>query len=348
MAGSESSPESTTPVDGSVQAEAVTSTPTPDVTSPAESSTPEADPGAPKSMVEAVHSALQPKDADEDSPPSKPDRDQTKTDPASEKTGETIAPDELTEVERSQLKGKTKKSFERLTTRVGELNAQNEQLQARVTEYDRVVDYIRSTKLKAEEIDTVFDIATTMKSGNPHEALRKLVPIVQQLQRQAGVVLPDDLTEQVRQGYLTEQHARELAMTRSEAAHARAREQYSLQERQEAEKAASYQAHMQSLKTTADDWERQKSGSDLEWSKKAARVHELAKLEIFQNGPPPSPQHAVKMFNDIYDRVTKDLKALMPKPSAVKPMNGGGPSTRSVAEPKTMLEAIQMSTRGST
>jgi hypothetical protein len=187
-----------------------------------------------------------------------------------------------------------------------------------------------------------------MKSGNPHEALRKLVPIVQQLQRQAGVVLPDDLTEQVRQGYLTEQHARELAMARSEAQHAVAREQYAAQERQEAEKRAQYQSHMASLVTTADDWERQKAGKDLDWSKKSARVHELAKLEVLQRGPPPSPTAAVEMFNRIYDRVTADLRALMPKPTAVRSLNGSGSSTRNVAEPKSMLEAIRMSTRSST
>jgi len=299
-------------------------------------------------MTEAVHAALQPKDADEAPPASEPDQDPTKAVPASEKTAEQTASDELTEAERSQLKGRTKKSFERLTSRNGELREQNETLQKRVAEYDRVVDYIRGTKLKAEEIDTVFDIATTMKSGNPHEALRKLVPIVQQLQKQAGVVLPEDLTQQVQQGYLTEQHARELAMARSEAQHARAREEYAAQERQQAEQRTLYQTHMQSLVTTADDWERTKAGQDLDWSKKSARVHELAQLEVLQKGPPASPQLAVEMFNRIYDRVTADLRALLPKPTAVRSLNGGGSSTRNVAEPKSMLDAIRMSTRGST
>jgi tellurite resistance protein len=344
MADSDSSPESTPPVDGSVQTEA------PAITAPeaasVDSAATEKD-GEPKSMVEAVKSALKPADTDEAPPPSSPDQDPTKADPASEKTAEQAAPDELTEVERSQLKGRTKRSFERLTSRVSELGTQNEALQSRVAEYDRVVDYIRSTKLKADEIDTVFDIATTMKSGNPHEALRKLVPIVQQLQRQAGVVLPDDLTQQVSQGYLTEQHARELAMARSEAAHARAREEFSAQERQQVEQQAQHKAHLVSLQTAADEWERQKAGKDLDWSRKSARVHELAKLEVLQHGPPKSAQLAVEMFNNIYDRVTADLKALMPKPSAVRPLNGGASSTRSVAEPKSMLDAIRMSTRGS-
>jgi hypothetical protein len=265
------------------------------------------------------------------------------------KTGDpSVASDELNDLEKSQLKGRTKKSFERLTSRVGELGTQNQQLQARVAEYDRVVDYIRSTKLKPDEIDTVFDIATTMKSGNPAEALRKLTPIVQQLQRQAGVVLPQDLTEQVTQGYLTEQHARELAMARSDAAHARAREQFAAEERTQAEQRVNYQNHMSTLKSTADEWERQKAGSDLDWSKKAERIHDLAKLEVLQKGPPPSAQHAVEMFNGIYERVTKELRSLMPKPTAVRALNGGASSTRSVAEPKTMLEAIRTATRGHT
>jgi len=343
MADSDSSPESTntTPVDGTAQ------TGGSDV-APVESSSTEKDSGEPKSMVEAVHSALQPEDADETPPVSKPDQDPTKADPASEKTGEqAAAPDELSETERSQLKGRTKRSFDRLTSRVSELGTQNETLQARVAEYDRVVDYIKSTKLRPDEIDTIFDIGTTMKSGNPHEALRKLVPIVQQLQRQAGVELPDDLKDQVGQGYLTEQHARELAMARSEAQHARAREEYSAHERQQADQRSRHEAHLTSLKDTADAWEQQKSAKDLDWSKKSARVHELAKLEVLQNGPPPSAQHAVEMFNRIYDRVSTDLRALMPKPTAVRSLNGGGSSTRSVSEPKTMVEAIRMATRGS-
>jgi len=297
-------------------------------------------------MVEAVHSALQPKDADEESPASPQDPDPSKVDPL--KTKEQTASDELSEAERSQLKGRTKKSFERLTSRVGELSQQNESLQTQVNEYHKVVDYIRATKLKPEEIDTVFDIATTMKSGNPHEALRKLVPIVQELQKQAGVELPDDLTDQVRNGYLTEQHARELAMARSEAAHARAREQHSAQERAQADTQARFRSHMTSLVNTADEWERQKAGSDLDWSRKSARVHELAKLEVLQNGPPASQQQAVEMFNRIYDRVTTDLKALMPRPAPVRGLNGSASSPRSVAEPKSMLEAIRMGIRSST
>jgi hypothetical protein len=343
MADSDSSPETTTPVDGASPAESTTT----DVTVPVESSTTEKDSGEPKSMVEAVSAALKPKDEDEAPPASAQDQDPTKAVPSSEKVGE-LAPDELTDADRAQLKGKTKKSFERLTTRNSELSQQNEQLQARVAEYDRVVDFIRGTKLRPEEIDTVFDIASTMKSGNPHEALRKLVPIVQQLQRQAGVELPDDLTQQVQQGYLTEQHARELAMARSEASHARAREQYAAEERAKAEQIAGYRSHLSALQSTADEWERQKAANDLDWSRKSARVHELAKLEVLQNGPPRSTQQAVEMFNNIYTRVTADLKALMPRPTAVRGMNGGASSTRSVAEPKSMLEAIRLSTRGST
>lgn len=137
-------------------------------------------------------------------------------------------------------------------------------------------------------------------------------------------------------------------MARSEAAHARAREQYSAQERVEADRLAQHKAHLASLQNTADEWERQKSGKDLEWSKKSVRVHELAKLEVMQNGPPTTPQNAVEMFNRIYDRVTADLRALMPKPSPVRALNGGASSARSTAEPKSMLEAIRMSTRGST
>jgi hypothetical protein len=162
----------------------------------------------------------------------------------------------------------------------------------------------------------------------------------------AGVELPPELAEQVRQGYLTEQHARNLATAQSEAQFARARETQAAKEREENDQKARYSTHMSSLVNAADEWERQKTGSDPDWSRKAARVHELAKLEVLEKGPPPSAQHAVEMFNRIYERVTTDLRALMPKPAAVKSLNGGGSSTRSVAEPKSMLEAIRMSTRG--
>lgn len=341
MADSDSSPEST-------PAETTVST-APDV-APAESSPAETpDTGAPKSMTEAVHAALQPKDADEAPPASSQDQDPTKAAPTPEKVGEqAVASDELSETEKAALKGKTKKSFDRLVRNIAEQGQQIETLNTRVAEYDRVVDYLKSTKLRPDEIDSVFDIATTMKSGNPHEALRKLAPIVNQLQRMAGVELPSDLAEQVRQGYLTEQHARNLATAQSEAQFARAREQQAAQDRAKADETARYTTHMSSLVNTADEWERAKTGTDPDWSRKAARVHELAKLEVLEKGPPPSAQHAVEMFNRIYDRVTTDLRALMPKPNPVRGLNGGGSSTRSVAEPKSMLEAIRMSTRSQT
>lgn len=335
-------PESST---GSEVVSDATIASTPDVAA-VESSPAEQSSGEPTSTLEAVKAALHPAEDPDDASPASKTPGPTDTAASPDQPGEQPPADELSEAERAQLKGRTRKSFERLTSRVGDLTKEVETLRGRTAEYDRMLDYIKSTKLSPQDLDVGFEIMSLMKQGNPHEAWNRLAPVVQQLQRMIGLELPADLQEQVRQGYLTEGHARELAVTRSAATHATAREQARQRESEEAARQRAIQDLVTSAAQAAETWEQQKQTADPDWNRKSARVLELAELEVYKKGYPQSAAAVVQMLNGIYDKVTSEIRSFQPRAGAVRPPAAGQSSSRTVAEPKSMLEAVRLGVRG--
>lgn len=311
---------------------------------PAESSTAEGE--QPASTLEAVRAALHPEKPDEASPPS-----QTQGLPSDKPEPQQVAEqstDGLTPEEKAQLKGKTRHAFERLVRNNAEhvkaieaRDAEIASLKTRTAEYDKVLDYIKQTKLTPEDLDNGIGIMSLIKQGRPHEAYERLVPIVSQLQRIIGLDLPADLQEQVRAGYLTEQHARELASSRSRAHFSDLREKESREAQTVEAQQATRHRMVQDAATAAENWERQKQAKDPDWSKKSGRVQDLVKLEVFEKGYPTSGAAVVEMLERVHKRVTDEIRSFQPKPNGVRPPPNGQASARSVAEPKTMLEAIR-------
>jgi hypothetical protein len=193
-------------------------------------------------------------------------------------------------------------------------------------------------------VDKGFEVMAAMKN-DPAKAWSLIQPIITQLKGLVGEGdLPADLAEKVRLGYVDEATARELARQRATNTQNERRFTEDQQRREEDERRQQIDTMVTTARDTANEWEDAKRKADPDWHLKQERVHEKIKLALLENGGqnyPKTKADVVKMLDSIHDSVTKELKKFLPKPSKVDPPARGSASSKSVSEPKTMLEAVQ-------
>lgn len=298
----------------------------------------------PTSMVEAVKAALAPKTGSEGSPPSQTP-EKTNAGPDAAKKDADELPEEVTEEELKDQKPKTRKRIEQLLGKVRTLGSQVGDLSGKAQQYDQIDGYIKRNGLSRDDVNVGFEVMGMMKS-DPVKALERLTPIVQQLQQLVGDVLPAELQERVRLGYISEADARSL--NRSQRGEVLAREQTQRVQQQTTEQRETerVQGLVRDVSSTVSEWEKGKSSSDPDWHLKQGRVDQLVRLEVYEKGYPKTAKEAVAMVNGIYDTVTKEIRKLGPRPQALTPVSGTT-STQTAAAPKNMLEAIQAGLRKS-
>lgn len=335
-----SSPEDTSEVETEVE----TKPDTADVkVDPAESSSAEPK-GEKPDLLSAVKAALKPADA---SPAAKtegsePAKDAAALDKDADKATEA---DDLTEEELARLKPKTQKRIENLTAARRERDGKIAELEPKAQQFEKMQRFISDARLSIPEVNDGFEVMRLLKN-DPLKAWERLEPIFNQLQLMVGKVLPEDLQTAVNEGRLTEDHARELATTRSRAAVSTAQVQQRDRDDQDKQRQQSFKEHQTRVGTAVSEWEKSKAGSDPEWKLKQSRVMEIVRLETLERERADenfvwTPEDAVKFANTALDRVTKELKQFNPKPKAVTPITDVA-STRSVAKPKNAFEAAKL------
>lgn len=300
-------------------------------------------------MLDAVTSALE---AQEESPASdKPDPEKAEADEESAaqkfEEGEAEAEpeaedDEFTEEERAQLSEKTQRRMKKLVGDVKTLQAENETFKPKAESFDRIVQFAQANQLNKADVDNTFQIAALVKN-DPVKALEALTPIVDELRRITGNVVPDDLQKQIREGYITREHAAELARSR-------AQQQLQATQAEEARKREAEQKQRDEAQTglnaaiqAADDWYAKQQSKDPDFELKRGRLAEKAELEAMrsmQKGKLLTAQETVEVLDRIKREVDTEYRKLTPSRPAVTPVDGNA-SAGSKPAPKTMLEAIE-------
>jgi hypothetical protein len=332
----ESSPAESTPTAGDDAAAPVS-----DVNETAPAASSESTDGKTEgSVVDAVVSALRPKTDGEGSPASQTP-DSTKAEDPAKAQAEELS-DDVTAEELADQKPKTRKRIEQLLGKVKTLSTERDAMSSKVAEFDKFVGFIAKNNLTQEDVNSIFEIGALVRSNDPAAALEKLTPVYQQLQKLAGVVLPPDLDERVRLGYIAEPDARELHRSRTEAKLAQQRQSETERKATEDREQERRSGIVRDVSSAISSWETAKKTSDPDWHLKAQRIDQRVRLEVYEKGYPETKDAAVKMINSIYDEVTKEIRGLVPKAPAKSPAVAGGSSTSTVAEPKSLLDAIRI------
>lgn len=302
-----------------------------DVSTTADSSP--ADGGA--NLLDSVTDAL--KDAKQEPSPSS---GQGQTDPAAApKAGTAEEPlGELTEQELHRFGPKTQRRIKSLLGDRAERDRRIEQLSPKAEQYERFEAYTRDNRLSPDDVATVFELASLIRN-DPFKAWERVQAIQNGLAQVVGQVLPPDIQERVKLGYLSEQDGRELAAARSKAALTEAQSKEQAAQAREERERQTVHAHVESCRDTANSWETAKKVNDPDWNEKQARIGELIELEVHRNGYPKTKQAVVTMLDGFLDRVNKDFARFKPKPREVRPAVGSA-SSRATAQPKTLMEAV--------
>lgn len=280
----------------------------------------EAEKGAEPTLLDAVQAALQPK---EPSPSSDADSEETEAAPAAAPKGEAeqLAED-VSEDELKSYAPKTQKRIRQLLDERSTLRTAQQQLSERLKAYEPIEQVIGAGRLDQQEVQNTLQIATLIKT-DPWRALEVLKPITDKLSEITGAVLPKDLREQVRLGYITEKHAQELVSHRNRSGHLEARQREDAERQAQERQRQDAETFVTGLATAANAWEQRKSTSDPDYKLKQPRIMERLKIAVYEGGMPKTQAEASALLDKLHADVTKEISVYAPRPKQVSPVTGG-------------------------
>lgn len=300
--------------------------------SPAPDALPVSSPGDtdPKAgLLAAVKKAIEPKKtetaADTGSGQAKPGEDPLKD----------IPPDApLPELTPEEVKSYTPSSQRRIQTLVSERNLARKQLE----EVEPFRAYMKDNDLSNDDLAFSLQALSSLKKGDHEGFLKTVFPYVQLAMEYTGRALPPDLQEQVKQGRMVPEVATSMARQRYELGDARQR-----LERQQEEQAQMHEENArQANRSAVASWEQATRQSDPDYARKLDVAKAYVASIRAEFGDPQTPEDAVAIAKEAYNRASNALKAALPQraatqmsPSGVqRPSNSGA-----VAAPKSLMEA---------
>ena len=229
-----------------------------------------------------------------------------------------------------------RKELATLRTQVTEI----EPLRTKAAQFDELSTWVRSSGMAPEDVSQSLQISALMKS-DPIKAVEMVRPIWEELQRRAGVTLPDDLASQVQTGEISETAAAELSRLRREKEHFAGRFEQSQQvnqERQQADQIANLQRSVVSAVGAA---EAELSAKDVDFSRKQPMIQQAVQALMMQEGVPQSAEAAVVQYRKAVKSVNDNLSTILPKRPGVTQIqnSSGGPQ---VPAPASAAEALRL------
>jgi hypothetical protein len=307
-----------------------------------------AEPSEPQSMLEAVEAAVSPegdpsdpdsKDAEKATDPKDPDLAATTDEDGKPKDGpdastseeDTAIPDgDPTDEEMANYSKKA-------NSRIRDLVEQRNQARAGSDRVEPIMSFLEQNNIPQQDLDVILDLTARITNGDFAGFLQGVEPYVNLAMQYTGQALPADLQQQVQQGYVSPEIAKELASRRAMETVTSARSQT----KQNADAQQLQGMKADNIRTAVVDWEKKIAISDPDYALKADSVRRTAQALMHEKGAPQNPQEALQTVKAAYDEVNVQMKRMRPAPKATSrsPNATGNGSKPPVAEPKSMMEA---------
>jgi len=244
-----------------------------------------------------------------------------------------------TEEELSQYTPNSQRRIRQLVDEKNAAKADIERYKPQADRLEQITSFMDASGLEATEVRQGFEIMAMMKS-DPRKALEAFTPIVQELAKAAGYIVPEDMQERVRQGHLSEADARRISQAEADAERTRQRSEQDRQRAAQAQQAQATQAKINDVVKSVDDWNAQQATNDPDWKLKEARVNQLVELRIRQSGQyPDNGKAAVALAAEALKEINAEFKRFQPKREEKRPVLGAA-STRSTPAPENTRDLI--------
>ena len=318
--------------------EPVVETTTQDV-NPAESSA--ADQGV-KSTLDAVNSALGEHEASPGPDEQAPKEPDPKTPPAEK-------PD-LSEEDLKLSKGAQRRIRDLVEERktveaqVAPLRQELDAIKPKAEQFEQISGFMREHNISQDHLSNALGLTAMLNKGEFERALPILETLYNQVREQAGEVLPADLQQRVALGYITEADAKKLHKAEKTATSVQQKAERERQTVEERDRQTAHDTMVTGATTAADKWSKEQATSDPDWNQKHKLVTEKMELILHRNGPkgfPRTEQDVRKLLDQAKKDVEAEVGVFRPKPKPIDFVAGGSVSPRSVAKPKSVLEALE-------
>ena len=232
--------------------------------------------------------------------------------------------------------------FRKLVSEKNEQRKLAEQFREDSAQYQKIVDFIGSNNLSAEDAAEGFRIMSLIKNnpGEAHEILQGHLNSVNEL---TGKKLPDDIQGKLDDGFLDEDAAKELSQAR---AYLQREQQLRQQDKENAEQVEQVSRKQKAdqqlnyLRKVVKDWEDTTRNSDPDFSLKQDEINDRVAALVNERGRPVTSEQVLGIANDAYETVNGRYKARTPQRQNIRTSTGGKLSGTPVAEPSSMHEVI--------
>ena len=207
-----------------------------------------------------------------------------------------------------------------------------ETLRAPASQYGMIEQYMAENQLSTQDVTTGFKVMALMKS-DPAAAREALLDQLHMLNQFLGHALPKDLQEQVDEGYVTEDVARELAFRRNNDVRLQQQHQQLTAQQQQQQEQQQVQAVRGQMAQAVASWETQIRQGDPDYAaKEPFVVRELQALQTQYRVD--TPEQAVQLARMAYDNVTKGLRGMVKRPEVRQSVAGQRTANSQNAKPE--------------
>jgi len=241
--------------------------------------------------------------------------------------------------------------FQKLISERNELRDEREAWETEKTElgdkasrYEAVNGFLTESNISGEEFGQLLEMGSLLKN-DPAQFMEKIQPYLQQAGVFTGDVLPDDIMQDIQNGYMSEERGRELAALRAKGSFQQNKIEQTNQSLNDQERQRTFETMMQNNQTAVSSWEQQWKRTDPDYDKKQPLVLQ-AYGSLCQQKPPQTPEDAVKLAQEAREGVEAHLRTLLPKKPPVEPVTESGRGSASTPEPKNVRDIVDQFTSG--
>lgn len=300
-----------------------------------------------KTTADIVSEVLNPIDENTESSPELEDEN---SESSTEKTDENT--ESSPELEKSEIESKPEEEEEQppfhehprwkqVVKERDEARAEIEVFKGSSEKLENITQFMETNHIEPDQAGEAFSVVAHITNGRYKEALATLTPIVENLQKLTGNILPDDLETKVNEGHLDEDSAYELAQARQNA-------QTSKMQAQRANENLDHnniQTQRQEITASVKSFVERLQKSDPDFSKKESLIQDRVRSLIQEKGHPADKKQAHAFIQQAYDEINSQISSFLPnrQNSSVSPKNTKMNSPRQ--RPASAEEAVLLGLR---